>query len=277
MSRKSKPTFGSSMADALSPFQQAITTPIDPSGVSSTSVDYGRWFFWQNSAPSVERFTGFTESAAAKWLAPFSGFWSSLAVRHRAIQLASSIRGQEFARWLAVTPLDNPIGEENAAFLDQCPWFAPLTKDSLLIELAMRYVDKLTSLEDANCHVLQRDLMCYLPGKEAGFVSDAASAQAAHPVTIETIGELQVWALNALMFAHESLLSPHVLDTRALEVEAMRAATSNLSRGIAHPNPQDRTAVARSSTLQRRASLSRSAFFAQATKRGLDHDKARAR
>jgi len=279
MSRKSKVPFNgiNISPEASAKFTDAITSPVDVSATRPDAVDFGRWFFLQNSAPGVDKFDAYLGVATAKWHPPFIGFWSTLAVRHRAIQLASSIRGQEFVRWLAVASLDLPIGPENASFLSQAAWFAPLTESSLLIELAMKYVDKLTSLDDANCHVLQRDLMCYLPTKEGGTVTDPAAAQSAYPVCMETIGELQVWATASLFHAHESLLSPHVFDTRALEIEQMRAASVNLFRSGAIANPSDRVAVARANTLARRATLSRSAFFLQATKRGLDHDKQRSR
>jgi len=275
MSRKKNHGFNQTLGDKLDAFETLVSQPVQPAAVVAANVpNFGRYFFLQHGAPGPEKFEMFCNLVGQRWVTSYEGYWSNLAARHRATQLAQSLEGQEFARWLAVTDLSMAIGD-HAEYLNQVPWFAPLTAESLMIDLAIRYVDRKTTLEDCNGHVSQRDLHCWIPASDRAPVVDVRSANEAYPVTHETLSELQVWASNSLFRGLESFISPHVLDTKDLLVERIRSATTDLARNstVSDFAVFERTAGQVFVTLQRRGRLSRNAFFLQATKRGLDHER----
>jgi hypothetical protein len=275
MSRKQKP-FNEGLNKGLSKFSQQVTADPSASEQVEALASPARWFFLQHSAPPSTLYPAYLDAASRPWLEVFAGYWSSLATRHRAIQLAASIQGQEFVRWLAHADLSMQIGSDVEAFLSPEPWFAPLNSSSTYVEVAIRYCDSLTTVGDLNAHVISREAQCFIPTDE-GAVSSPEVARVKFPVTIDVIGEFQVWASNALFRGHEALINPSVLDTREGEVEALRhltqqSATADKIASLVG-NYKDAVSVGRGKTLERRARLSRSVFFSQATKRGLDQHK----
>lgn len=276
MSRKPK-QFNDGLAAALDKFSQAVTGDIEQSKLEATDrANSARWFFLQSSAPPASMYEAFLDANKKPWFAPFDHFWGNLLTRHRAIQLAQSVEGQEFCRFLAFVDLSAILGEEVHEYLSSEGWYHPLTASSSYMDLSIRYVNHLTTVGDLNAHVIQRELQCCIPTAD-GLLVDPAEAARLFPVTVEVIGELQMWASNALLRGHEAFTNPAVLDTREGEVERLRTLTQQAAdpakiAGLC-ANHRDRISVCRGRTLERRARVSRSVFFSQATKRGLDHDR----
>jgi len=278
--RKPEKQFNSGLSDGLKNFASAVSGTPAPAEAQSLPSSTARWFFLSHSAPPNELYGAFLEANSSQWVPAFSCYWSSLAARHRAMQLVGSIQGQEFVRFLTTVDLSAPLGQEVATFLSSEPWFAPLEQYATYLQMCVRYVAHLTTVGDLNAHAVFRDLECFIPDGDV-VLSTAEAAANRFPVTPEFIAELQVWASNSLWRGHEAFLNPGILDTREGEVEVLRAvtqqqATSDSIRELTS-NVRDRVAVCRGRTLERRARVSRAIFFAQATKRGLDHDRGHGR
>jgi len=277
MSRNKNKTFDSGFGSELGKFANAVLGSLPSQESVHKPTSTARWFFLQHSAPAAESYPAYIDANQSQWIDAFACFWSTLTARHRAIHLASTIQGQEFIRFLVTIDLSQPIGPDVASFLESESWFAPMTQHSTYMDVCVRYVEQLTTVGDLNAHVVLREQECFIPDGANGVIVTAEAARIAFPVTMEAIGELQVWATNALYRGHESFTNPSILDTRGGEVEALRSltqqhATSDRIRELTS-NVRDRVSVTRGRTLERRARVSRAIFFAQATKRGLDHDR----
>lgn len=255
---------------------QLTAAKLPASAEASLEPNHGRFFFMLYGAPPSEMHATFCQMAGSKWLDIHAGYWSDLAIRHRACQLGASLEGQEFLRWLAISDLSQQIGE-NHAFMSLAPWVAPLSAENTLMDIAVRFVLAKTTISDLNAHVFLRDMFVFIPmldGVSGGPVTDIKKADELFPVGQGQVLELQVFAKNTLLRGLESFCKPHVYDTKDMIVDQMRSATMNSARG-ARPDMDifsgGQEGQQKFATLMRRGNLSRSSFFQQATVRGLDH------
>jgi len=183
----------------------------------------------------------------------------------------STLLGTEFVRWLASCDLNEQVGDEWGTFLQDAPLFTGYNAQTTLAELALRFLEHKTTVKDLNAHVLQRDLMCFIPFA-TGPVTVPELADSTYPVTVDVLSELQIWARTGLFKGADAYLNPHMLDTKRFEVEKLRALTGQEAQNLRTPRSHggDPEMQARLKTLERRSRLTRASFFAQATKRGVD-------
>jgi len=272
MSKNRKP-FSSGLSDALDDaFAASVTGKVGGNTLDATAPDKLRWYFLNATFHGEQSsFNRYAEYSTLTWVRPYDGYWSDLATRHRACQLMSSLLGTEFVRWLASIDLNTQVGDEWGTFLQDAPLFVGFNPTTTNAELALRFLDTKTTVKDLNAHVLQRDLLCFIPFAPSP-VTVPELADATFAVTVDVLSELQIWARTGLFKGADAYLNPHMLDTKRYEVEKLRALTGQEAQNLRGPRSQggDPEMQARLKTLERRSRLTRASFFAQATKRGVD-------
>lgn len=262
-------------------FEALSTSPSDASSPKGTTHST-RWFFMASSATYLANeqsgaYMLFNDACETKTdtVAPYSRFWPSLIVRHRASQLVTSLEGLEFLRYLAIVPFDLKVAGEWHEWLLSDKRLAALKAipEFTHLDVAKQYVSAVTSVVGCNAHVTHRDLAVAILGRDRSLITEPSAAELEYPVDDETMQALFRWANYSFLSGSESFMLPLSLDTVEGTIATLAQATriEAQSKAQALSAAADRVAQMRGRTLARRGSLSPHVFFQQATKPGLDY------